>query len=375
MLSFTIGPVLLGVVLFSPSKALAQTSTSTASCTDPTFANANPCEVAAKVGQICISSFTIPAINPSQSYGAQPGQPNQISCTCTTIYFSLLSLCSYCQDVGFITPWQDFTSGCASVFTESGFPVTLPSDLAVPDWAFLPLLANGSVNAPAIIADQKPDRVNNSTSVSTPQPSSPVQTQIQTPAPTPTTASSPRSNRKRDAAIIAGSVVGGLALLLSVAIGFWYWLTRLQRESLKEVEDKKPHSLAVPVPFEVRRPVDPLPEKGSNSSSRLSQQPSQSSLRGSWLESDDGTRCLTVTSEPDVRSSTHGTHLSVLSTQHQHQIAHGPPMIIVQGQNTETSFSTEPESRDEVHELRTQVNMLTTEVCRLSRETAPPAYN
>ncbi|THV04367.1 hypothetical protein K435DRAFT_202431 [Dendrothele bispora CBS 962.96] len=355
---FISGRVLLGVVLISSLKALAQISTSTASCTDSTFASysnsqgQDPCEVAAKVGQICIPSYTIPAISPGQTYSAQPAQGNRNACTCTTIYFSLLSLCSACQDVNTMTPWQNFSSGCASVFTESGFPVTIPSNLAIPDWAFLPLLANGLVDGNAIIADNKPDRVNNSTSISTPQTSSSVQTQTPAPTPAPAAASSSGSNRTRDAAIIAGSVVGGLALLLSVAIVFWYryWLLkRSQKRRSEKTENEKQDPSMRLEPFVVIEPVEPLPEKGFDGVSRLSKQ-------------------------PNARSSTHGTHLSVLSTQYQHQIVHGQPMIMVQGQNTETSFSTELESRDEVHELRAQVNRLTTEVNRLSRDVAPPAY-
>jgi len=110
----------------------------------------------------------------------------------------------------------------------------------------------------------------------------------------------------------------------------------------------------------VTTPVDPMPEKGQH----IRAQPSESSFRESWLDSEDSSRRLTVTAVSEDAASRSSRYLSTSSSQY--------PTLTAP---TSETASEQLESRDEVHALRVQVSMLTNTVNRLSKDMAPPAYN
>ncbi|THV04365.1 hypothetical protein K435DRAFT_835457 [Dendrothele bispora CBS 962.96] len=223
--TYILGSLFLAAAVLSP-ETFAQSSTP-AKCTNSTFAHysnsqgVDPCTVGIQVGQICDPGFTIPSASRNAVYqGVRAGADTQ--CICSNVYYNLLFVCAACEGATAVS-WDVYSSNCTDKFEGMPPTVPIPSGLAIPHWAFTPLLSNGTVNVPAIIADNSPDvtATSSATTQSASGPSSPA---------TPTSSSSspsqsPDNSRGgggggTNAGAIAGGVVGGvvgLALLAALA--------------------------------------------------------------------------------------------------------------------------------------------------------------
>ncbi|THV00882.1 hypothetical protein K435DRAFT_432022 [Dendrothele bispora CBS 962.96] len=338
LLRVTLLPLLNRVLAQSDSVAIP------ARCTDPAFdrfsnsQGQDPCEVATKFGQICDPAFYIPAVNSSQNSDfPELETQDRNPCTCTSVYFALSTVCRACQHVD-IEMWHifTFTLGCPSIYTGS-FTLDTPPDLVIPDWA-MHILLNDSTDAIAATADQ------NRTWTSSPA---------------------------RETGVIIGSILGGICFMMMVALSLCYLLTVRSQRRYREIEDKQlERSIVIPDPFVMTEPVDPLPRKGSGTSRPV--QPSRTSLPGPSCqrpppELEGGTRCrLTIPDAQGIRSS---------ANEHQdHNQA-----LIVQNRTTQAgcncSNEEQPATRDDRgQELRVLMGRLTSELSRINRDMAPPAY-
>ncbi|KAF5343893.1 hypothetical protein D9758_012119 [Tetrapyrgos nigripes] len=184
--------------------------------------------------------FFIPAIGPGQFYGPTGNntEPEINPCTCSTVYFSLLTVCSACQAADTAAP-----------------PAPLPTGLAIPHWAYLPLLANGSVNVAAIVADHhilptEADILGPSSSAETSKPSSPVSAS--------TSAIASPSIHRQNTGLIIGAVVGPVAFLALLALCTGWWCLRRKSNSTGHRQNDKEESAEVKSSALLETIVDPF---------------------------------------------------------------------------------------------------------------------
>jgi len=96
----------------------------------------NPCLVAAYLLGVCQPNFTVDAI-PAGYHYAGPLAEEDNSCKCSTVTYSLVSACSGCQN-GTIESWTTWSFNCSQVYQE--FIENIPSETAVPSWAYLDVI-------------------------------------------------------------------------------------------------------------------------------------------------------------------------------------------------------------------------------------------
>ncbi|SJL06296.1 uncharacterized protein ARMOST_09632 [Armillaria ostoyae] len=161
----------------------------------------SPCQIATSLGEVCDNSFSIPALPSDSVYRGPSGGASRMECRCNTVYYSLLSVCAECQGGG-VTIWPTYSINCTTTYTV--FPHDIPSDTAVPHWAYLSLLSNGTVD----IADAETDTGAEVTATAT---ASSASTATSTIASGPeTTSASSSGSSKGDTGAIVGGVVGGV---------------------------------------------------------------------------------------------------------------------------------------------------------------------
>ncbi|KAF5343927.1 hypothetical protein D9758_012121 [Tetrapyrgos nigripes] len=231
-----LGSLLLGGTVLP--RVLAQAANCTTDIGLKNSQGEDACAVGIQVGQICDPGFTIPPITPSHFYSAtQAGKTTE--CICSTVYFTLLTICGVCQGVDSL-PWTTYSANCTAKTVSDGnvsdsFPVPIPPGVDIPHWAFTPLLQNGSIDPLRIRADTQPDVTGTTSSTtSTPAtPSSPVTTS--SPAPSQSQASdsagSGGGGTKPNAGAIAGGIVGGVVLLALLAALAFFIRRRNQNNS------------------------------------------------------------------------------------------------------------------------------------------------
>ncbi|KIM45559.1 hypothetical protein M413DRAFT_442230 [Hebeloma cylindrosporum] len=172
--------------------------------------NQSPCDVAAALGGACIAgNFTLSPLTPTQFYAGPPdgfGTP----CRCSTVYYSALNACAWCQGAG-ITTWSYYNTNCTRVYTQI-FPSPIPSGISVPHWAYLDVTVANTFDYTLAQA------AGGSDSIAIPQATS-----------TPSTRSS-SSTSKTNVGAIAGGVVGGVAGLALIA-GLVFWLLRRRKNA------------------------------------------------------------------------------------------------------------------------------------------------
>ncbi|KAF9053197.1 hypothetical protein BJ165DRAFT_1523917 [Panaeolus papilionaceus] len=103
----------------------------------------SPCDLASTLGAICNNGdWSVPSIlqdnNPDWHY-VDPGTDNSTAnpCTCSTVLYSLMAACTYCQGATFeIESWSQYDALCNITYLTS-FPLPLPQNIAIPRWAYL----------------------------------------------------------------------------------------------------------------------------------------------------------------------------------------------------------------------------------------------
>ncbi|CAE6446074.1 unnamed protein product [Rhizoctonia solani] len=159
--SFVVG-VLTVVSLFA-GQAYAQTDPiwSNVTCTDQLWsvnsAGQTPCLVSAYLSAQCTTdnSWGVPAIGTEGPY-SPPNGTYANRCRCNSVQWNLLSACSMCQG-GAAGTWQRWTVNCSSTVTttasQGGYPLSVPSGVLVPHWAYYDFTLSGVFNA--VIASQQ----------------------------------------------------------------------------------------------------------------------------------------------------------------------------------------------------------------------------
>ncbi|EGN95741.1 hypothetical protein SERLA73DRAFT_186929 [Serpula lacrymans var. lacrymans S7.3] len=194
----------------------------------------NPCLVAAYLQAACNDGqFTVNALpNGTHYIGPDPTDVNQ--CQCSTVTYSMLSACGACQNSTWIS-WSSWSTNCTTIFPQS-FPTDIPSGTAVPNWAYLNVMASDDFNVTAAKADgDTPEstatRVQSTGSVASSSPTS-------SPAPTSSSGSSPGStsgspsSSHTNAGAIAGGVVGGVVGVGLIAAAIGFFVVRSRRPKL-----------------------------------------------------------------------------------------------------------------------------------------------
>ncbi|KAI0091313.1 hypothetical protein BDY19DRAFT_697263 [Irpex rosettiformis] len=178
----------------------------------------SPCLVAAYLNGQCLSLPTASQVLPLEQipglvdYYAPPatGLLAPDDCNCNTVLYSLLAACGTCQNQGFTT-WSKWEANCPTVFV-SKFPLSIPSAVSVPQWAYLDVTTADEFNISASLAlanEHKPDATSSSNSSGS-------------------NSSSGSSGRHKKSIVgpVVGGVVGGVAGLAIIALGVWFYLRR-----------------------------------------------------------------------------------------------------------------------------------------------------
>ncbi|TCD69626.1 hypothetical protein EIP91_006851 [Steccherinum ochraceum] len=211
---------------------LAQAQSTNATCIGGmgwTFNNRtqSPCLVAAYLMGACEADgeWTVTALkNLTTTYGPLTVDQADL-CTCSSVTYSMVSACAYCQS-GPIPVWADWITECpAAVLTNGSYFHVVPSGTSVPSWAFLPISPTGSGSWNAAIAEtyseNHPD--------SSPSPSSSGSSPSNTSSPP---APSPASKKSNTGAIVGGAVGGVVGLILICAAAFFFWRRYSHRRSM-----------------------------------------------------------------------------------------------------------------------------------------------
>ncbi|KAH7906646.1 hypothetical protein BJ138DRAFT_1117381 [Hygrophoropsis aurantiaca] len=107
--------------------------------------NQSPCQVANNLfaadpcNQSGISYPALTAMTGPSSYYNGPSIGQQTMCTCSTVIYALTSACALCQNGTFLG-WSAWIGQCPAANTVyMEWPASIPSDTAIPPWAYLPL--------------------------------------------------------------------------------------------------------------------------------------------------------------------------------------------------------------------------------------------
>ncbi|KAF9482794.1 hypothetical protein BDN70DRAFT_874592 [Pholiota conissans] len=96
--------------------------------------NDDPCAVGSSLIRLCDNSGQfagLPLIQPGTTYPL-PQHDSANKCTCTSVVYALVSVCSACQN-GSYSSWSAWSSSCKQVASPN-FPVF--TDTSIPQWAF-----------------------------------------------------------------------------------------------------------------------------------------------------------------------------------------------------------------------------------------------
>ncbi|KAF8585180.1 hypothetical protein K439DRAFT_1632856 [Ramaria rubella] len=231
--------IVVGLVCAGLMRQVATQATTTANCSQNLWTfnerHQSPCLVAAALLQACAgAAFNVPPILPGNVYsGPVAGGSNP--CICSSVSFSMFAGCQACQG-GSNAEWDLWKVNCTSSdISLSEFPLTIPANVTVPTWAYLPITASGIWDLTAALDNEEagaPD-----VSAGGPMPTIPLSSTLSSssifstpvsslglPTPSPTPAAD--TARHSSAAVIAGGVVGGVVgiLLLCVAgLAYYRW--------------------------------------------------------------------------------------------------------------------------------------------------------
>jgi len=189
--------------------------------------NQSPCVVASYLGGVCNSGlFSVPPLANGSLY-LGPTLLNTNACRCSSVFYSLISACSLCQNQDFLK-WSSYSTNCTPAYTI--WPESIPSGTKVPHWAYLNVAGvDDSFNpTSAEAAGDSPE----SSAVGQATSSGFFSSDFSTGNPGPTNAADSNSSHSSSkAGPIAGGVVGGVVGLALIA-ALLFWLLRRRRNKL-----------------------------------------------------------------------------------------------------------------------------------------------
>ncbi|KAJ3527407.1 hypothetical protein NMY22_g9798 [Coprinellus aureogranulatus] len=185
----------------------------------------SPCVVGTALWAACNPTVNpITALLPDEVY-IGPRKGYDTPCTCSSVVYSLISACAWCQNRDFIS-WSDWSANCTEVFS-GVFPEEIPRGVAVPAWAYMDVTVTGFWEPPAAQVYPGAESVAPAptSTVATPSPTTPtvtppVQQPPNTPSPTPnsTVAGPSLGNPNPNKAYRTGGRVNALCALFAAAV-------------------------------------------------------------------------------------------------------------------------------------------------------------
>ncbi|KAF8347427.1 hypothetical protein F5887DRAFT_31177 [Amanita rubescens] len=208
-----------------------------ANCTSSNFTWAfnslgqGPCEVASDLTVSCPPGYPFGPLSPGQLY--TPEETN--NCTCNTIRYSLVSVCAACQDGSWL-PFSTYTQNCTYRFVQQ-FPEPVPNGTSVPNWAYLPLSANGTfdIDAASRAAESTSTALPTATSTSASQVASTSSPKTSSLSSSTSPSSTPKIAKTDISAIAGGTVAGVLGGALIGGLLFWIWIYRKRKAARRNV--------------------------------------------------------------------------------------------------------------------------------------------
>ncbi|KAG2353716.1 hypothetical protein BDR07DRAFT_1432131 [Suillus spraguei] len=218
--------VVLTAATLVPECAFAQSSTVT--CL-PSFGWMNnsleqgPCIVASYLGSACGGSYNVGPMSPGYVYAPHGTNP----CECSTIFYSMISTCSVCQDI----LYMNFSCNQISI---GEFPLDIPAGTKVPNWAYLSVTGGGFNSTAAQSDGDLPE----STATGVPSTTTVIYS-------TTMSASLTAISTSSHVGVIAGGVVGGItgaAVIIGLAMWFFVKRRRSSTTPLASFSNAEGHS-------------------------------------------------------------------------------------------------------------------------------------
>ncbi|KAJ3478587.1 hypothetical protein NLI96_g9652 [Meripilus lineatus] len=186
----------------------------------------NPCLIAAYLQGACLSdpSWSVWTLSSKNVTYANPTITQANECTCSSVVFSLLSACAYCQGSN-IPYWAEWTENCLSSDISNGqYPHVLPGGTAVPAWAYLPVTEtvwqSGQAQSLASTDAAESSAAGGPTPAVSPGVSSSISSSSSASASQTTAPASSKSSS--NVGPIVGGVVGGVLGLAIIAVIFFF---------------------------------------------------------------------------------------------------------------------------------------------------------
>jgi len=218
--------ILLWSFLVWNAKRISSQSTEVNSCIQSYQWSLNtrkqtPCLVAAYLETVCKGiPFSVKAL-PNGNHYLGPTFAEADPCTCSSVYYSLISACGGCQDRTFAN-WTSWSVNCVAVFL-TVFPKDIPPATEIPQWAYLNVTEDNN-NFNPLRAQQVSEQA-----PGPPVPSTSTTSVAVLPTPSNTSgspadsSSAITSHKKSNAGAIAGGVVGGIAFLAALVLALFWW--------------------------------------------------------------------------------------------------------------------------------------------------------
>jgi len=169
----------------------------------------------------CSSAFTLDPLLPGYVY-LGPTRLAANSCRCSTVYYSLLSACAYCQNQTYLD-WSIYDQNCTDVYDQI-FIDPIPSTIVVPHYAYLDVVTDNTFNVNAAMNAGGPE--------SSPGPQATSSTTAKaTATATATNTSVPGTSKKLNIGAIVGGAVGGVAVVVLI-VGLIVFLIRRRKQTV-----------------------------------------------------------------------------------------------------------------------------------------------
>jgi len=112
--------------------------------------NQTPCQMAAALGGACDNGeYSVEPLLPGNLY-LGPTRFDGNSCLCSTVFYSLLSACAYCQGHSYYG-WSTFDVNCSITYNQV-FSEPIPSSTRIPHYAYLDVVAGNNFNVAAAMS-------------------------------------------------------------------------------------------------------------------------------------------------------------------------------------------------------------------------------
>ncbi|KAK0210853.1 hypothetical protein DFS33DRAFT_330493 [Desarmillaria ectypa] len=171
--------------------------------------NQSACSIASSLMGACTSAtFTVVPLKEGQIYDG-PWKGSDKPCLCSSVYYSLLSTCAFCQNRSYAS-WSSWSTNCTRVYV-SVYPGEISGNTAVPHWAYQNVTIYNDFNETIAASD---------TDASESIGAVPSATATSSVPPTIT------ASGKLKSGIIIGAVVGGFVLLAILGLVIWLVIRR-----------------------------------------------------------------------------------------------------------------------------------------------------